>query len=557
MDGAAALWAREEAVVVLIVDDDEESLTLLERLLQQEGLAVVRASHGQEAVEQFEAHHPALVFMDVMMPGMDGLRAAEAIKARSGEQLTPVIFLTALEGRQEEADCLQHGGDDYLVKPVHKRVLRARLNAWLRNVRLASSVKAHRDQLVFERDFIATLLEGIRRSDVFEEAGLSFRMTSVENSTGDLLLSASRPDGVRHLLLGDFTGHGLAAAMGTPQASDVFFTMTRRGFGVEEILRQMNHRLYGRLPTMMYLAAVMVSHDPWRGLLKLWNGGMPELLLFHEGRLRERIGSRRLPVSVVDETVFDASCAIYPVEPGDHLFLCSDGVTELTNPEGEMFGEERLEALLSESFRRGEGLERVYAGLNDWRGALAPHDDLSMALFRCDPPPPPPPPPLRRSGAEEPLRLDWELTETVRASLLQSSDWLPQLGERVGGHPQLHACRSSLYVILKELVENALQHGLLHLPPRRGVDPEAWEGMVQHALSVLGEGMIRIHVEHRVPLSGSGRGEVILWVQNSGAAGEPETWREGVGLARVRGMCRELSFSDGGRTAQAVFGCCD
>ncbi len=69
-------------------------------------------------------------------------------------------------------------------------------------------------------------------------------MDPVEKSNGDLLLAAARPDGVHHVLIGDFTGHGLSAAIGGPMAEDIFYAMTAKGLPLEEILLEINRKLY-------------------------------------------------------------------------------------------------------------------------------------------------------------------------------------------------------------------------------------------------------------------------------------------------------------------------
>jgi DNA-binding response OmpR family regulator len=114
---------------VLVVDDEEAIAEAVRARLESEGYRVVVASDGPQAISLNAEHHPDLVVLDLMLPGMDGLDVCQEIQ-RSG--WTPVLMLTA---RTEEADKVAGfavGADDYLTKPFSLRELAARVKAILR-----------------------------------------------------------------------------------------------------------------------------------------------------------------------------------------------------------------------------------------------------------------------------------------------------------------------------------------------------------------------------------------------------------------------------------------
>src|SRR5438093_1137499 len=103
---------------VLVVDDEPIVRDVVARYLQREGFETLEAADGLRAQELVREHEPALVVLDLMLPGMDGLQLCQWIRGRS--QL-PVIMLTA---RAEEADRivgLELGADDYVTKPFAPR----------------------------------------------------------------------------------------------------------------------------------------------------------------------------------------------------------------------------------------------------------------------------------------------------------------------------------------------------------------------------------------------------------------------------------------------------
>ena len=87
---------------ILIVDDEPMILKQLEQRLVTEGYEIVKATNGDEAVQKALESRPDLVIMDILMPGMDGLEAVTSLRQHRETKDTPVIFLTALQRREDE-----------------------------------------------------------------------------------------------------------------------------------------------------------------------------------------------------------------------------------------------------------------------------------------------------------------------------------------------------------------------------------------------------------------------------------------------------------------------
>ncbi len=120
---------------VLVVDDEDAVRELIELYLKKEGFEVIHARDGKEALRLNGEHHPDLVILDLMLPGLDGWDVCRQIRVASK---VPIIMLTA---RAEEVDRivgLELGADDYVVKPFSPRELVARAKAILRRGASAS-----------------------------------------------------------------------------------------------------------------------------------------------------------------------------------------------------------------------------------------------------------------------------------------------------------------------------------------------------------------------------------------------------------------------------------
>ena len=119
--------ARERRV--LLVEDDEALRFTVAHNLKREGYTVLTAARGDDALRAAREHHPDLIVLDIMLPGVDGLQVCRLLRRDSK---VPIILLTALGGESDRVIGLDTGADDYLAKPFGMRELMARVRALLR-----------------------------------------------------------------------------------------------------------------------------------------------------------------------------------------------------------------------------------------------------------------------------------------------------------------------------------------------------------------------------------------------------------------------------------------
>lgn len=117
---------------VLVVDDEPEILELVRYNLSQEDYLVDTVETGEAALKRLEDDLPAVVVLDVMLPGLSGIEVCRAIKDNPRTEHLPVIMLTARTEDQDIVTGLEAGADDYVTKPFSPRVLLARVRAALR-----------------------------------------------------------------------------------------------------------------------------------------------------------------------------------------------------------------------------------------------------------------------------------------------------------------------------------------------------------------------------------------------------------------------------------------
>ena len=103
---------------ILVVDDNHDNVEILQTFLESRGYRVAAATDGRSALAKLEEVHPALVLLDVMMPGMDGWQVCRTIKNHPDFASTRVVMVTAKGGFEDKFEGMRSGADDYVVKPV-------------------------------------------------------------------------------------------------------------------------------------------------------------------------------------------------------------------------------------------------------------------------------------------------------------------------------------------------------------------------------------------------------------------------------------------------------
>lgn len=117
---------------ILVADDEEDVLNLVSMNLKNAGFSVLQAEDGPEAINKARTHMPALIVLDIMLPGMSGLEVCKVLKGDTVTAQIPVIMLTAKAEEVDRIVGLELGADDYLTKPFSPRELVLRVKSILR-----------------------------------------------------------------------------------------------------------------------------------------------------------------------------------------------------------------------------------------------------------------------------------------------------------------------------------------------------------------------------------------------------------------------------------------
>lgn len=539
---------------ILIVDDDTLNRFLLVNMLEERGyMDCYEAENGHEALALAKRIKPDLVLLDVIMPGLDGYEVAPMLKTMAGDIYLPIIFITALDDEDSLARCLEAGGDDFVGKPFDKIILAAKIRAHARTRLLSRKADEQNRQLTYYRNaterehaIVEHIFANALSVDSSLESYIEYDLRPASNFNGDLFLMAPGPSGGLYFLMGDFTGHGLASAIGALPVSMAFHTMSKKGLSLMEMAETINKTLLKLLPTDMFFAAALVKITHTGKHIEVWNGGMPALLLLDDrGEITQRFESRYMALGILEDEEFECEFERFEVNYGDRLVGFSDGLVELSNEQNQMLGERGIEDWLLAY--PGISIDDLKSQMNEYRGAKEPSDDVTVVSYYCQTLDG-----LKRSYDLSDLPFKIELDLGV--DKIKKNDSVKDLMRMISSQTGLLPLNSDLFTVLSELYNNALDHGLLQLDSSIKQTEDgfyAYFELRNQRLSELVSGRILILVEY-IPQDR----RLCLKLNDSGCGFNENDLNQvmdvngsyGRGIRLVRELCDTVEYSDRGTT---------
>lgn len=558
--------------VALVVDDELSNRIILKSLLKNNGYEVIQAENGAEAIELFHKQAIDIIFMDVMMPIMDGYSAVEEIRRVKTTSFIPIIFLTAMSDDQALARCIEVGGDDFLTKPFSHIVLSAKIKAMRRIRELHNEVTRLYNQMQSDQETAEAIFNGAVIAENLALDGIETMLQPAELFSGDVLLSAHAPSRDVHIMLGDFTGHGLAAALGALPASEVFRAMTAKGFSPHQILAGINKKLYNLLPTGMFFAVQFISINSSLEYVSVCNCGMPDVLMLdgQSSEIKHRFKSLGLPLGISPTCDFAGQFERITICEGDRFLLVSDGVSEARDTNDNYFGQQRMEEAISNQAADESAITAIKRALKAFCQNALQDDDISLAEVPCTKEILPQlhankarSKELSKSAQEAVVHDSLQFSLTLSGQRLRIADPVPMVLNHVQEVEGLQNHRRNLFTLLTELYINALDHGVLGLDSslKHSLDGFAtYFTERDKRLENLTDGEVTISILFQCTSNG---GQITISVEDSGEGFDfpvaktsysPEsTQSSGRGIFLIQELCESVTYFEPGNRVEAIY----
>ena len=390
------------------------------------------------------------------------------------------------------------------------------------------------------------------------DADVQLYLKPAENFSGDLIALARSPDNRLYLLLADSTGHGLSAALAAMPLIHPFYSMTEKGFNISAIAREINDKVKQSLPVGHFVATILVSVDAKARMVEVWSGGCPPpLILNGKGECEYQFKPRHLAMGILSPEQFDESVEYFSYDgDGYSLMMFSDGVIELENESGEQFGLPRLlqSAQTAEPTARWQS---IVDAIEQYGGSkLSGKDDIALvvAQFAFH---------GKKISKRETLlpvpgqeNVVWQFALALSMQQIKKTDVVPLLMDIVQQIEKDRERGGEIFMILSELFNNALDHGLLQLDSSLKHHEDGMEKYYDERAIRLAEvdrGQINLNLEKvmtaegdvflRIRVKDSGDGFDHLHVATKIAA---DTLRHGRGIPLLCSICSSVRFLGNG-----------
>lgn len=549
---------------ILVVDDINANRKLLSKILSKvNDYNVIEAANGYEAITLVEKEDPDIILMDVNMPEMNGYQSASAIKENTGDNHIPIIFVTALSEEASLSHALTSGGDDFIGKPLNADILKSKINAHLRIRELNQQLneknvqlKLHNQNLINEQELIEHFFKSTLQRSFTNKESIKYHMSSMSTFNGDIFLVEQPPQGGIYLVMGDFTGHGLTAAMGTLPVAMIFFKMAKLGFAIGDIAREINYQLNKLMPTGMFFAATLIELNIHNDYMSVWMGGVPEIYWFGKNsELKDVIHARHMPLGILNDSSFNAAVDTYNVEKDDKVYLYSDGVTEASNSDGEMFGDDRLKEILT---TQGDNrFDEVLKNLNTFTNTNDQNDDITLVEITCsevlavteD----------KQNVCNTVNTLPWHLSISLSEKEMRNQKLVNELSEILSSIPALEKHKGILHILLSEMYINALDHSILELESSTKENTDQFSDYYKLRTSKLKTLKNASIVFDFSVFEESNQQYLKIRMKDSGkgykkhVASNSSDEFHGRGIQIINGLCESTSFTDDGKTFEALY----
>ncbi len=386
---------------ILLVDDNPTNLQVLYQTLDGRGYRLLIAKSGEQALTVSAKAKPALILLDIMMPGIDGFETCARLKADPETADSAVIFLSALNDASDKVKGLELGAVDYIAKPFDAEEVLARVDTHLKIRRLEHSLsrknrelEAINQRMKMDLESAAKVQQSLLPSELPEHdrARFAWRYRPCDELAGDCLNVFAFDDRYMGLYVVDVSGHGVSASLlavtishnlrlggglsllTTPSDQAPGFTVTSPA----EVAGRLNALYPMESPARLYFTLLYGILDTKTGEFRFVSAGNPGPILAHADGQVETFDIPGVPIGLLPDSTYEDT--VIRMQAGDRLCLHSDGLSEERNQDGEVLGGERMRDLISRNLDRQleESLDALIAEAIRWRGSGQLHDDVAI-----------------------------------------------------------------------------------------------------------------------------------------------------------------------------------
>ena len=426
---------------------------------------------------------------------------------------------------------------------------------------VANAERLHRLEAVLaeERRVARYALEQFISHDQLTDPALHIWSRAAHSFSGDIILAARTPANVLHLMLIDNMSRGTGAMVSALPVIAPFYRMTEKGFSIDAIVREANARICRLSPDGRCVPATLVSVDFSDGVIHVWNGGTPKPALLNPQSGATHSAQTRMELGSASPENFNVVTDVWTFQEESVLAL---GTRGLMWHLGE--GNDGAIGNIAHWLRDHEGgyFDRlVQLDLLDFPDILSGREsvegeDMSLILVKC-----------QRDGktpqsanpkvVTTALGGEWQLTLRISPAEMRSVDIVPLLLGAIGQFNATQSMTGTLFVVLSELYNNALDHGILGLDSALKQGPDGMGAFLDERARRL-QALQKGEIELTLNQSSTPEGLVLSVICADSGPGfnhadvcrrepaETEALPYGRGLALIKSLASSVEFNPQG-----------
>ncbi|MGB3265566.1 MAG: SpoIIE family protein phosphatase [Microcoleus sp.] len=328
---------------ILVIDDDTAVQELLRRTLKKQGYEVTVASNGEDGVAQAQKLRPALIICDWIMPRLTGIDVCRRVKADPDLSTTQFFLLTSLGSIADRVKGLDAGADDFISKPIELNELQARVRAGLRLHQLSRDLKIAKQDLEAELAEAAEYVQSLLPDPVTEPVSIEAKFIPSRQLGGDCFDYNWLDADYLAIYLLDVAGHGLRAAL--PSVAVLNLLRSRALPNIDyykpsDVLRALNTTFQMSYQNDKYFTIWYGVYNRISRQLVYASAGHPPAVLISQSPTStakiQRLKTPGMPVGMFPDAPYVDNCC--DVEDLSTLYIFSDGVYEIHQPDGNIWG---------------------------------------------------------------------------------------------------------------------------------------------------------------------------------------------------------------------------
>ncbi|MEG4987515.1 SpoIIE family protein phosphatase [Microcoleus sp. BR0-C5] len=328
---------------ILVIDDDTAVQELLRRTLKKQGYEVTVASNGYDGVAQAQKLRPALIICDWIMPRLTGIDVCRRVKADPDLSTTQFFLLTSLGSIADRVKGLDAGADDFISKPIELNELQARVRAGLRLHQLSRDLKIAKQSLEAELAEAAEYVQSLLPDPMTEPFSIEAKFIPSRQLGGDCFDYNWLDADYLAIYLLDVAGHGLRAALPSVAVLNLLRSRTLPNidyYKPSDVLRALNTTFQMSYQNDKYFTIWYGVYNRISRQLVYASAGHPPAVLISQSPAStakiQRLKTPGMPVGMFPDAPYVDNCC--DVEDLSTLYIFSDGVYEIHQPDGNIWG---------------------------------------------------------------------------------------------------------------------------------------------------------------------------------------------------------------------------